>query len=63
MTAEQLSACIAERFSGSNSAESLCRYVAELSAATRAHGGVELGVGLQRDLPRDNAGEPCVCIP
>ena len=43
MTAEQLSACIAE-VQQVNFAESLCRYVAELSAATRAHGGVELGV-------------------
>ena len=37
MTAEQLSACIAE-VQQVNFAESLCRYVAELSAATRAHG-------------------------
>ena len=36
MTAEQLSACIAE-VQQVNFAESLCRYVAELSAATRAH--------------------------
>ena len=43
MTAEQLSSCIAE-VQQVNFAESLCRYVAELSAATRAHGGVELGV-------------------
>ena len=43
MTAEQLSACIAE-VQQVNFAESLCRYVAELYAATRAHGGVELGV-------------------
>lgn len=49
MTAEQLSACIAE-VQQVNFAESLCRYVAELSAATRAHGAVELGVSPRASL-------------
>ena len=49
MTAEQLSACIAE-VQQVNFAESLCRYVAELSAATRAHGGVELDVSPRASL-------------
>ena len=49
MTAEQLSACIAE-VQQVNFAESLYRYVAELSAATRAHGGVELGVSPRASL-------------
>ena len=49
MTAEPLSACIAE-VQQVNFAESLCRYVAELSAATRAHGGVELGVSPRASL-------------
>lgn len=49
MTAEQLSACIAE-VQQVNFAESLCRYVAELSAATRTHGGVELGVSPRASL-------------
>lgn len=49
MNAEQLSACIAE-VQQVNFAESLCRYVAELSAATRAHGGVELGVSPRASL-------------
>lgn len=49
MTAEQLSACIAE-VQQVNFAESLCRYVAELSAATRSHGGVELGVSPRASL-------------
>lgn len=49
MTAEQLSACIAE-VQQVNFAEILCRYVAELSAATRAHGGVELGVSPRASL-------------
>ncbi len=49
MTAEQLSACIAE-VQQVNFAESLCRYGAELSAATRAHGGVELGVSPRASL-------------
>lgn len=49
MNAEQLSACIAE-VQQVNFAESLCRYVAELSAATRAHGGVDLGVSPRASL-------------
>lgn len=49
MTAEQLSSCIAE-VQQVNFAESLCRYVAELSAATRAHGSVELGVSPRASL-------------
>lgn len=49
MNAEQLSACIAE-VQQVNFAESLCRYVAELSAATRAHGSVELGVSPRASL-------------
>ena len=49
MTAEQLSACIAE-VQQVNFAESLCCYVAELSAATRAHGGGELGVSPRASL-------------
>ena len=55
MTAEQLSACIAE-VQQVNFAESLCRYVAELSAATRAHGGVELGVSPRASLAIMQAG-------
>lgn len=42
MTAEQLAECI-EQVRRVNFSESLCRYVAELSAATRAHPGAELG--------------------
>ncbi len=42
MTAEQLAECI-EDVKNVTFSESLCRYVAELSAATRAHHGVELG--------------------
>ena len=49
MTAEQLSACIAE-VQQVNFAESLSRYVAERSAATRAHGGAELGVSPRASL-------------
>ncbi len=49
MTAEQLAQCIYE-VQQVNFAESLCRYVAELSAATRNHGGVELGVSPRASL-------------
>ena len=49
MTAEQLAQCISE-VQQVNFAESLCRYVAELSAATRNHGGVELGVSPRASL-------------
>lgn len=42
MTAEQLEECI-EEVKNVNVAESLCTYIAQLSAATRAHPGVELG--------------------
>lgn len=49
MTAEQLAQCISE-VQQVQFAESLCRYVAELSAATRAHGGVELGVSPRASL-------------
>lgn len=49
MTAEQLEQCINE-VQQVKLAESLCRYIAELSAATRAHGGVELGVSPRASL-------------
>lgn len=49
MTAEQLGQCI-EEVQQVQLAESLCRYIAELSAATRAHGGVELGVSPRASL-------------
>ncbi len=49
MTAEQLAQCI-EEVQQVQLAESLCRYIAELSAATRAHGGVELGVSPRASL-------------
>ncbi|MGN1107845.1 MAG: AAA family ATPase [Oscillospiraceae bacterium] len=49
MTSEQLEQCIAE-VQQVKLAESLCRYIAELSAATRAHGGVELGVSPRASL-------------
>ncbi|MBQ4164953.1 MAG: MoxR family ATPase [Oscillospiraceae bacterium] len=42
MTAEQLEECI-EEVKNVNVAESLCTYIAQLSAATRVHPGVELG--------------------
>jgi len=42
MSAEQLEACI-EEVKNVNVAESLCTYIAQLSAATRVHPGVELG--------------------
>ena len=42
MTAEQLAECI-EDVKNVAFSESLCRYVAELAAATRTHPGVELG--------------------
>ena len=47
--ANEVRPCIAE-VQQVNFAESLCRYVAELSAATRAHGGVELGVSPRASL-------------
>lgn len=49
MTADQLAQCI-EEVQQVQLAESLCRYIAELSAATRAHGGVELGVSPRASL-------------
>ena len=49
MTSEQLEQCINE-VQQVKLAESLCRYIAELSAATRAHGGVELGVSPRASL-------------
>ncbi|MGN1341316.1 MAG: AAA family ATPase [Oscillospiraceae bacterium] len=49
MTSEQLEQCIAE-VQQVKLAESLCRYIAELSAATRSHGGVELGVSPRASL-------------
>ena len=49
MTSEQLEQCI-EEVRQVKLAESLCRYIAELSAATRAHGGVELGVSPRASL-------------
>lgn len=42
MSAEQLEECI-EEVKNVNVAESLCSYIAKLSAATRVHPGVELG--------------------
>lgn len=54
MTSEQLEQCIAE-VRQVQLAESLCRYIAELSAATRAHGGVELGVSPRASLAIMNA--------
>lgn len=49
MTAEQLKQCIDE-VQQVRIADSLCRYIAELSAATRSHGGVELGVSPRASL-------------
>lgn len=49
MTAEQLQGCIDE-VQQVQVADSVCRYIAELSAATRAHGGVELGVSPRASL-------------
>ena len=49
MTAEQLQDCIDE-VQQVRAADSVCRYIAELSAATRAHGGVELGVSPRASL-------------
>lgn len=49
MTAEQLSECIAD-VKNIKIAESICRYIAELSAATRLHGGVEMGVSPRASL-------------
>ena len=55
MTAEQLQDCIRE-VQQVQVADSLCRYIAELSAATRAHGGVELGVSPRASLAIMQAG-------
>lgn len=49
MTAEQLSECIAD-VKNIKIAKSICRYIAELSAATRLHGGVEMGVSPRASL-------------
>ncbi len=49
MTMEQLQGCIGD-VRNVQFAESLCRYVAELSAATRNHGGVEMGVSPRASL-------------
>ena len=49
MTSEQLENCIQE-VQQVKLAESICRYIAELSAATRVHGGVELGVSPRASL-------------
>ena len=49
MTAEQLAECI-EDVQNVTFSESLCRYVAELAAATRAHAGVELGASPRASL-------------
>ena len=49
MTSEQLKECISE-VQQVRIADSLCRYIAELSAATRTHGGVELGVSPRASL-------------
>lgn len=49
MTAEQLKQCI-DDVQQVRIADSLCRYIAELSAATRSHGGVELGVSPRASL-------------
>lgn len=55
MTAEQLQDCIRE-VQQVQVADSLCRYIAELSSATRAHGGVELGVSPRASLAIMQAG-------
>ncbi|MGN1119908.1 MAG: AAA family ATPase, partial [Oscillospiraceae bacterium] len=49
MTAEQLHGCISDVLRV-DFAESLCRYVAELSAATRKHPSVELGASPRASL-------------
>lgn len=49
MSPEQLKQCIYEA-GQVRLADSLCRYIAELSAATRAHDGVELGVSPRASL-------------
>ena len=49
MTSEQLQQCI-EEVKQVQAADSICRYIAELSAATRSHGGVELGVSPRASL-------------
>ena len=49
MTSEQLAQCI-EDVRSVNFAQSLCRYVAEISAATRVHPGVELGASPRASL-------------
>ncbi len=49
MTAEQLADCIND-VKNVNFAESLCRYVAEISAATRKHPAVELGASPRASL-------------
>ncbi len=49
MTGEQLQACIDE-VKQVQAADSICRYIAELSAATRANSGVELGVSPRASL-------------
>ncbi len=49
MTAQQLADCI-DDVQNVTFSESLCRYVAELAAATRAHAGVELGASPRASL-------------
>lgn len=55
MSAEQLQLCI-EEVQEVEFASGLCRYVAELSAATRRHSAVELGVSPRASLAIMNAG-------
>ena len=55
MTADQLFDCIEEAESVTF-AESLCRYVAELAAATRTHHAVELGVSPRASVAMMQAG-------
>ena len=55
MSAEQLQHCI-EEVQEVEFASGLCRYVAELSAATRRHSAVELGVSPRASLAIMNAG-------
>lgn len=54
MTAEQLAECI-EEVKSVTFAESLCTYIAQLSAATRVHPAVELGASPRASLALMNA--------
>lgn len=54
MSSDELKQCI-EEVQHVQLADSLCRYIAELSAATRKHGGVELGVSPRASMAIMNA--------